>query len=218
MSSLAHDRRASERPGLLTDAMINLRRRRSYLIDPKTQFTITRQFVVVLVAASALSVGNYHVLGTMLAVEKHDSFAMAMAYGYAATMLGVSFTMLFLLCVFFSHRIAGPARVLAGALNRMAQGDLCVKVSLRNTDLLSELGAAVNAANRDLRTSLGEVESEIKRARALANGGDNPSLENCLQRAEKALASFQIRSSTELHAHEVTARAVSAKKKRAQAS
>ena len=205
MSSLAHDRRAADRPqsGLVSEAMVNLRRRRSYLIDPKTQFTITRQFVVVLIAASALSVGNYHVLSTMLSVDKHDAFSSTMAYGYAAIMLGISCTLLFLLCLFFSHRIAGPARRLAGALDRMARGDLCVKVTLRDTDLLNELAAAVNAANRDLRTSLGEVESEIKRARRLAS--EDPAIDGCLQRAERALASFQIRASTELRADEATA-------------
>jgi len=204
MSTLAHDRRAANRPqaGLVSDAMVNMRRRRSYLIDPKTQFTITRQFVVVLFAASALSVGNYHVLETMLSVQKNDGFSSAMAYGYAAAMLGISFTLLFLLCVFFSHRIAGPARRLAGALDRMARGDLCVKVTLRDNDLLTELAAAVNAANRDLRTSLGEVEGEIKRARRLAS--EDPAVDACLQRAERALASFQIRASTELRADEAT--------------
>jgi len=205
MSTLAHDRRAADRPqaGLVSEAMVNLRRRRSYLIDPATQFTITRQFVVVLVAASALSVGNYHVLSTMLAVEKSDGFSSFIAYGYAASMLGISFTLLFLLCVFFSHRIAGPARRLAGALDRMARGDLCVKVTLRDTDLLKELAAAVNAANRDLRTSLAEVEIEIKRARRLAS--EDHAVDACLQRAERALGSFQIRTSTEIGADEVSA-------------
>ena len=36
----------------------------------------------------------------------------------------------------------------------MANKNLCVKVRLRDTDLLTELAEAVNVVNRDLRTAL----------------------------------------------------------------
>jgi nitrogen fixation/metabolism regulation signal transduction histidine kinase len=118
-------------------------------------------------------------------------------------MLIVSVFLLFLLCVLVSHRIAGPANRISHALDRMSQGDLCVHVKLRDTDLLTGLADAVNAVNRDLRISLDEVDRELMRARSLR--GDPARLDACLQRAERALARFQIRNSEELRAQDVLA-------------
>ena len=190
-------------PGVLGQMLANRRRRRSYLIHPKTQFAITRQFMMLLLTASGLSVGNYHVLRTMLAVDAQDGYSIAMAYGYAGLMITVSVFLLFLLCVLVSHRIAGPAYRISHALDRMAHGDLCGHVKLRETDLLTELADAVNAANRDLRSALDEVDSELRRARSLR--GDPERLDACLQRAERTLAGFQIRNSEELRAQDVPA-------------
>ena len=183
-------------PGLIAGAMNRRRKRRSYVSHAKTQFTLTRQFFFVLLTASGLAVGNYHVLRTMLAVDAEDGFAIAMAYGYSATMLIVSLSLLFLLCLLLSHRIAGPAYRISVALDRMATGDLCVHVKLRDTDLLTDLADAVNAANQDLRAALGDVDSELRRARSLRD--DPAGRDACLQRAERALSVFQIRTSEEV--------------------
>jgi methyl-accepting chemotaxis protein len=205
MTVLSHAQRGAQAapPGVLGQMLATRRPRRSYLVHPKTQFAITRQFIVLLLTASGLSVGNYHVLRTMLAVDAQDRFSIAMAYGYAGLMLIVSVFLLFLLCVLVSHRIAGPANRISHALDRMAQGDLCVHVKLRDADLLTELAEAVNAVNRDLRTALDEVDSELRRARSLR--GDPARLDACLQRAERALSGFQIRNSEELRAQDVPA-------------
>jgi methyl-accepting chemotaxis protein len=192
----------AQRPlGLIASAMSRRRKRRSYLIDPKTQFALTRQFFFLLLAASGLAVGNYHVLRTMLAVDAEDGFAIAMAYGYAATMLIVSLSLLCLLCVLLAHRIAGPAYRISEALDRMAKGDLCVHVNLRDTDLLTELADAVNVANQDLRAALDDVDGELRRARSLGN--DPAGRDACLQRAERALSVFQIRNSEEVRRQDV---------------
>jgi methyl-accepting chemotaxis protein len=205
MTVLSHTQRGAQAvpPSVLGQMLANRRRRRSYLIHPKTQFAITRQFMMLLLTASGLSVGNYHVLRTMLAVNTQDGYSIAMAYGYAGLMITVSVFLLFLLCVLVSHRIAGPAYRISRALDRMAQGDLCVHVKLRETDLLTELADAVNAANRDLRSALDEVDSELKHARSLR--GDPERLDACLQRAERTLAGFQISNSEELRAQDVPA-------------
>jgi methyl-accepting chemotaxis protein len=198
MTTLSSGRRRTRgpQPSPVPAPKVSLRRRRNYLIDPGTQLAITRQFVVVFIAAYSLSVGNYHVIRNMLSVEVQDGFSMTLAYGYAGTMVAISLGLLFLLCLFFSHRIAGPAFRIAGALDRMAGGDLCVKVTLRDADLLNELASSFNTATQDLRTALGEVETELQRARRLADG--NSQLDACLRRAEQALAGFTIRTSSEL--------------------
>ena len=208
MSTLSQAARTAGRPhgGAAKQALVNLRRRRTYLIDPNTQFTITRQFMFVLLAACALSVGNYHVAQTMLDVDRVDSVSLVMTYGYVTIMLAISVALLVLLCVFFSHRIAGPAFKISEALNLMAQGDLCIKVRLRDTDLLKGLADGVNATNRELRSSLSELEREVRRARSLA--GDHPELAACLQRAERQLAGFRLTNATEMDAREAASRGV----------
>jgi methyl-accepting chemotaxis protein len=202
MTTLAQNAGAASGPqnNAVKTAFVNLRRRRTYLIDAKTQLTITRQFVFVLLATAGLSIGNYHVFRVMLDVEKADSFDRILSYGYCAVMLAVCVTLLFLLCVFFTHRIAGPARKISEALDQMAHKNLCVKVRLRDTDLLKELAEAVNAANKELRGSLTEVSSEIQRARNLAAG--HPELVACLQRIERQLSEFHTTQATQADARQ----------------
>lgn len=176
--------------GAVKTAFVNLRLRQSYLIDAKTQLTITRQFLFVLLATASLSVGNYHVFRTMIEVEKASSFEQILAYGYCAVMLIICGSLLFLLCVFFTHRIAGPARKISEAMNQMAHKNLCVNIRLRDTDLLKELAQAVNVANKELRDSLMEVSDDIQRARGLARG--HKEIEACLRRVENQLSEFRI--------------------------
>ena len=194
------------------DAIVNLRRRRSYLTDAKTQFTINRQFLFVLVVTSALSVGNYHVFKIMMGVDTADSFDQILALGYCALLVAISASLLFLLCVFFTHRIAGPARKISEALDQMANKNLCVKVRLRDTDLLTELAEAVNVVNRDLRTALLEISGEVQRAIKLA---DNDSeLAGCIRRIERQLDTFRITNAAEIDARQAVNRgAVSANQK-----
>jgi len=179
------------RPGEhIRSSLVNPHRRRNYFVDPATQLTITRQFVTVLFATAGLTLANYHVLSSMLELEQRAGISGALAYCYLLIMFLISLALLFLMCVFFSHRIAGPARKLCEALNQIAQGNLCVNVRLRDDDLLKDLAGAVNAASRDLRGSLSEVEAEIRRVHTLAKG--NPDLEPSLRRAMQLLGEFQI--------------------------
>lgn len=196
MSTVVQSNGASRKPtqDAVKTAFVNLRRRQSYLVDAKTQLTITRQFLFVLLATAGLSVGNYHVFKTMFEVEKASSFEQILAYGYCAVMLTVCSSLLFLLCVFFTHRIAGPARKISEAMNQMANKNLCVNVRLRDTDLLTELAQAVNVVNKELRDSLTEVNDDIQRARGLARG--HKEIEACLQRAENKLSEFRITNAT----------------------
>jgi methyl-accepting chemotaxis protein len=197
---------AKPHPGAVGTAFVNLRRRRTYLIDPKTQFAITRQFVLVLIAASGLSVANYHVIRTVLDEASADSIDRAIAYGYCGLMLAISVSLLLLLCVFFSHRIAGPARKLAQGLDQLADRNLCLKIRLRDTDLLVELADAFNAATRDLRTAMNEVASEVRRAQMLPTGSKEQRA--CLLRVEKLLAGFQITTAEEQDARAAASRGV----------
>ena len=92
MATVAQDARPRGRrkSGGLRDEWTKIRRRRTYLIDARTQFTITRQFLVVLLAASGLSIGNYHVFRSVLSAEIYDSVDAWMAYGYCLIMVAVS--------------------------------------------------------------------------------------------------------------------------------
>ena len=206
MTTLVHNSVASGRAprSAVKDAFVNLRRRRSYLIDAKTQLTITRQFLFVLLATSGLSIGNYHVFEIMLGVATTDSFELMLAYGYCVVLLGVSASLLFLLCVFFSHRIAGPAKNISQVLDQMAHKNLCVKARLRDTDLLTELAEAVNVANKELRGALLDLKSENQRAMNLADG--QPELTACLRRVERQLAEFRITNATEVGAGQAVTR------------
>ena len=208
MTTLIQDSDAAgqPRPNAVKNALINIHRRRSYLIDAKTQLTITRQFLFVLVVTAALSVGNYHVFKIMLDVEKADSFDLMLSYGYCAVMLAICASLLFLLCLFFTHRIAGPARKISEALNQMANKNLCVKVRLRDTDLLVALAEAVNVVNKELRSSLMEVSGEIQRAHGLA--AEQPELVACLRRIERQIGEFRITNASEVDARQALNRGV----------
>jgi methyl-accepting chemotaxis protein len=206
MSTLTRksDTDSLSRTDIARRALLNLRRRRSYLIDPSLQMTITRQFLVVLVAASALSIGNYHIVDLVVLANDPQGVDRWIALAYCGVMLTISAGLLFLLCVFFSHRIAGPARKISEGLSHMAGKDLCVLVRLRDADLLKELATAINATSRELRRALMDIETDVHRARALADG--SPEIDRCLKRIERHLSEFHFTDAAEIDQREMASR------------
>ena len=72
--------------------------------------------------------------------------------------LAVSLTLMFLLCLFYSHRVGGPTRKIAESLHLMAAGDLWVNVKLRDSDLLQDVAHSVNLTTSSWRKTVREIE------------------------------------------------------------
>ena len=140
------------------------RQRKTYLVDSKIQFQIVRQFVVVLTVGVALGMANSHVyrllahMGLGLAHPGADWVEKTIVFVYVVGLLAVSLTLMFLLCLYYSHRVGGPAMKISAALRSMADGDLWVRIKLRNSDLLQEVADSVNVTASNWRKSLQELE------------------------------------------------------------
>lgn len=172
----------------LNQRIERLRRRSTYLIDPETQFRIAWQFNVILFCSVLLGLANIHAISSVLYLEVVDAYEAVVVYGWVAALAVISITLVVLLCVFFSHRVAGPAYNLAGKLSRMAEGDLANRVRLRDGDFLQDIALGVNKVNDRWRGSLDDIEQQVRRLRELAP--DDPGLRRCIERLENVVNSY----------------------------
>jgi methyl-accepting chemotaxis protein len=149
-------------PGGLAHRLAILRQRKYYLVDTDTQYQLVRQFVVVLLVGAGLGICNVHVFTSLSALGLTDASLdwaeRAVLFGYMLGLLAVSLTLMFLLCLFYSHRVGGPTRKIAESLHLMAAGDLWVNVKLRDSDLLQDVAHSVNLTTSSWRKTVREIE------------------------------------------------------------
>jgi hypothetical protein len=157
-------KRSSGRPWIL---------RRKYLIDKPTQLRLSGWLLAGLIAIAAMYLLAMMVFLSPEALEGMESAAVRrllltanLAYFLFAAVLIVTLTVL------LSHRFVGPARVFRLALEGMAQGDYGRRLTLRQTDYMKDVAAALS----------GVRQTWVERERQVAEAADR--LERSLQRAD----------------------------------
>jgi signal transduction histidine kinase/CHASE3 domain sensor protein len=82
----------------------------------------------------------------------------AVAVGVAVLVLGIGLLVAF--AVYLGRAVAAPVRRVAQAADRLAAGDLSVRVPVRGEDELGRLGASFNAMSGTLQESRDELDSQ----------------------------------------------------------
>ncbi|MDD5655926.1 MAG: hypothetical protein PHF00_01560 [Elusimicrobia bacterium] len=97
-----------------------------------------------------------------------------------------------LVALVWSHRFAGPLRVLSGALERLAQGNFSVPIRVRRSDAHHELVGDFAAMQESLR---GRLEADLRAlaeaSRRLREARDRIQDQEARQAADAALAAAQ---------------------------
>lgn len=170
-------------------------KRQQYWVDAPLQLQMVG-FVVLLIASSLLLTAFSVYRGVQEAsYQSHQIF-----HGLdwitdalrAPLMLASAISLLAggLLTLFWSHRFAGPLRVIAAGVARVRHGNLAVPVRVRATDAHQELAAEFQKMQDELRKMI-----EADRARVAAA---IEALEGEAPDAEKALAELK-RACTQYH-------------------
>lgn len=129
--------------------------RRSYYIDKPFQTRLALELTLFVLVVPFLVWANIYMLGITMNNEEILAGA-SKGDGAVATLLVskqwwwmvllyfATMALVFMLVVFHSHRIAGPAHKFAQTLKRVAAGELDQPLRLRKNDFLKEVGEAIN--------------------------------------------------------------------------
>lgn len=176
------------------------RMRRQYLVARDLQGSLTRQFLMVLLIGGGLALCNAYILmeihGSLSGMGTLGGFEIGLVMVYGLASVGVSFGLVILLCVFYSHRVAGPAVKLEAALERMAEGDLDVTVRLRATDELQSIATALNTTAKAWRESIQAIDYCILELKDVAE--EDPRLVSTLRELDRVSRRFSTAKPTQL--------------------
>lgn len=78
-----------------------------------------------------------------------------------------------LMTLFWSHRFAGPLRVISGGIARMRHGNFAVPVSVRTTDAHQEFAREFQEMQEELRKLLQADRARVHAAKAHLEAGDS---------------------------------------------
>lgn len=129
--------------------------RRSYYIDKPFQTRLALELTLFVLVVPFLVWANIYMLGITMNNEEILAGA-SKGDGAVATLLVsqqwwwmvlfyfATMALVFMLVVFHSHRIAGPAHKFAQTLRRIAAAELDQPLRLRKNDFLKEVGEAIN--------------------------------------------------------------------------
>jgi len=93
----------------------------------------------------------------------------------------------------WSHRLAGPLRVLSAAFGRMAQADLSTPARIRATDTHQELVREFAQAQKNVRDLIEEDRRKLQRAASRLRGAASQGeLEAAAKELEAVLSEFKL--------------------------
>lgn len=178
------------------------RKRKRYLVDHEVQFRITRHLVGIMLVATILVLGNFYIIAKLsefylsgsVGLENEGWREQAMAWGYGLAAIVNNCIIIFLLSLFYSHRIAGPAVKIVKALKQVNEGDLQTCIQLRKGDYLQEVATAVNDAIRHWDGSLDEIDRAIQSLKAHTQTIEKATLDRKLAAIEVAVNRYKVRS------------------------
>lgn len=93
------------------------------------------------------------------------------------------------LAVFLTHKISGPAFHLIRDLDRLKEGDLTVRTTLRKRDRLREISDAFNEAVAKLDEKMADIKSSADEMQAA--GGETELPKDKLEKLKRAIGKFK---------------------------
>jgi nitrogen fixation/metabolism regulation signal transduction histidine kinase len=165
--------------------------RRKFWVDPPLQIHLVT--VVLALVCGSVALMSYSVIHGLAEASEatHELFhsrewMLQAARGPLAIGGAISILASALLALAWSHRFAGPLRVLSGAMERLSQGDFSTPVRIRSSDTHHELVEEFGRMQAGLRYRLeGDIlaltESSARLAECLDGLAQNPAAHEAAQ-------------------------------------
>ena len=170
-------------------------KRAIYLVDQDLQYRLVRQFAVLALVALALCAANIYIVLELVPVYPAGQderslglFEQSFYWLYGGVTLLVSLALFVSFALYISHRFAGPEVKIVRALQRLANRDTDINVTLRKTDNLKGIAAAVNGAAVAWQDSVKDVTSAVALLRRNPEVANNPELQSIISDIESAVA------------------------------
>lgn len=152
-------------------------KRQQYWVDAPLQIQMVG-FVILLISASLLLTAFSVFRGVQEASATSRQIFHSLEWIKAALraplLLASAISLLAggLITLFWSHRFAGPLRVISAAVTRMRHGNLAVPVRVRTTDAHQEFAREFQLMQEDLRKMIEADRARIAEAAALLKEAD----------------------------------------------
>ncbi len=146
-------------------------KRKNYFIKKEFQFKFIIKFCLVLLAGIVFSTVLVFLFSQGTLTSSFDNSRLIIKSTGDAIMptliitnlvtLGIIVLAAIGVTLFVSHRIAGPMYRFEQDIKRIAKGDLCIRINLRQKDQFSEMAKAFNDMSSSLHEKVSEIDSII---------------------------------------------------------
>lgn len=148
--------------------------RKQYLIKNSSQPELIFKTYLILLVVMLLSGGIFYFLGNRALTEEYfqahsllkTTMELLLPSLFLVGVIGLAGA--FVLVVLFTHSIAGPIYRFRMLSERIARGDLTVKVSFRKRDSIQELAGALNQVIQGLNSRLRQTEGSLGKLKQLS--------------------------------------------------
>ena len=176
-------------------------KRTQYFVARRAQLRMTVELVVLWLVGAFLAATNLfvlHKLGDLywtgtLQSEHSTSVDNIVVWTYSVISLIIAVVVFLLACIYYSHRIAGPARKITQSLDEIADGDLRIRVKLRKTDHLKEVAEALNGVTLSWGNTMSKIDRSTQSIKAALEAGETDELREHCAAIEEALLRFKFR-------------------------
>ena len=170
-------------------------KRSIYIVDRDLQYSLVRQFAVLALIAIALCAANLYIVLELAPIYSAGSdersaglLEQSFYWLYGGATLLISLALFVSAALYISHRFAGPEVKIIRALQRLANRDTDISVTLRKTDNLKGIAAAVNGAAAAWQDSVKDITSAVALLRRRSEVENNPELQSIVRDIESAVA------------------------------
>ncbi len=159
-------------------------KRRKVYIKKEFQSRFIARFCFLVLAGGTLSTGLilYFSKDTLTSLFQHSRLAItstalsilpAVIYTNLITVVLIALAII-IMTLFVSHKIAGPLYHFEKEIKTISNGDLTIKIYLRNKDQLRALAESINNMTLNLNQKVRDIQSELERIIESALGNDAP--------------------------------------------
>ncbi|MFC1744094.1 hypothetical protein ACFL35_08870 [Candidatus Riflebacteria bacterium] len=148
--------------------------RKKYLIDKDMQGKFVFTVLSLIFLVTIISVCNLVVLTNFFVNQQAISFqktttiqvlvsAIKVLWPRLLLLLIINVVIVCIVCIFYSHQIAGPAFNLTRVCKELAKGNLYVSVTLRKNDHLQGIAENINQMTRNIQTALVKIKENSEK-------------------------------------------------------
>ncbi len=107
---------------------------------------------------------DYYVLNNFSQVLNisFDRNTLSIISGYSLIILVLNVIFFYIVTVYFSHRIAGPAINISQSLAAIQSGHLDTRITLRKADYLKEISQDINAVTEQFQHTIKQLEQHLQ--------------------------------------------------------